>query len=130
MTISILVLGAPFSTQSSYTAFRYVQAAIAQNIRIERVFFYQAGIHNASKLACMPRDEFDLYKAWQTLKKEHQLDLVVCIAAAARRGVIDAAEAKRHTKDAHNLSECFELSGLGQLIEAMSLSSRFITFGD
>lgn len=130
MSISILVLGAPFNSQASYSAYRFTQAALELDQTINRVFFYQSGIHTATNLACTPRDEFNLYAAWQTLKNVYKLDLVVCIAAAARRGLIDASEAKRHNKQAHNIADEFELSGLGQLIEAIAQSDRLITFGE
>jgi len=130
MSISILVLGAPFQTQASYSAYRFTQAALESNQSINRVFFYQSGVHTATKLACTPRDEHNLYNAWHKLKNAYSLDLVVCIAAAARRGLIDAPEAKRHNKQADNMAQEFELSGLGQLIEAISQSDRLITFGE
>lgn len=130
MSISILVLGAPFQSQASYSAYRFTKAALELKQSINRVFFYQSGIHTASSLACPPRDEHNLYAAWQTLKNDYTLDLVVCIAAAARRGLVDASEAKRHNKQTHNMAQEFELSGLGQLIEAISLSDRLITFGE
>lgn len=130
MSISILVLGAPFNSQAAYSAYRFTRASLELNQTINRVFFYQSGIHTATNLACPPRDEFNLYDAWQALKHDHKLDLVVCIAAAARRGLIDASEAKRHNKPAHNMAETFELSGLGQLIEAITQSDRLITFGE
>ena len=130
MSISILVLGAPFQTQASYSAYRFTKAALESNQAIDRVFFYQSGVHTATNLACTPRDEYNLYAAWQKLKSAYSLDLVVCIAAAARRGLIDAPEAKRHNKQADNMAQEFELSGLGQLIEAISQSDRLITFGE
>lgn len=130
MSISILVLGAPFESQSCFTAFRFVEAALAMGVKVERVFFYQSAVHTASSLSCTPRDEFDLYTAWRSLKQKYNLDLVVCIAAAARRAVIDSSEAKRHNKPAHNMSDCFELSGLGQLVEAIATSDKLITFGE
>ena len=130
MSISILVLGAPFHSEACYTAYRYAKAALESNVDVDRVFFYQSGIHTASSLACPPRDEYDLYTAWQNLKKTYELDLVVCIAAAARRGIIDQSEAKRHDKADHNMSEDFELSGLGQLIEAIAITNQLITFGE
>tara|TARA_R110002167_G_scaffold180956_11_gene381180 strand:- start:74 stop:466 length:393 start_codon:yes stop_codon:yes gene_type:complete len=130
MSISILVLGAPFEAQACYTAYRYAKAALETNISVDRVFFYQSGVHTASALSCTPRDEFDLYAAWQELKQSYKLDLVVCIAAAARRGIVDNSEQKRHDKIAHNMSPCFELSGLGQLVEAIATSEKLITFGE
>lgn len=129
MNISLLVLGSPYDNQAAYTAFRYSKAALENGHELTRVFFYQEGVHNGSNLATPPQDEFDLYQAWQQLQKDHKLDLVVCIAAAARRGLIDETEMSRHQKDSHNLAPGFELSGLGQLIEAMASSDRFITFG-
>lgn len=130
MSISILVLGAPFESQACFSAYRYAKAALETNTTLDRVFFYQSGVHTASNLSCTPRDEFNLYSAWQDLKHSYDLDLVVCIAAAARRGVIDQSEQKRHDKENHNMSGCFELSGLGQLIEAIATSDKLITFGE
>ena len=76
MNFSVLVLGAPFSTQSAYSAFRFTQAALSTGHTIYRVFFYQEGIHNSSEIATPPQDEFDLYKAWQALQEEYSLDFV------------------------------------------------------
>lgn len=129
MLLSVLVLGAPYSTQASYSAYRYTKAALANGHKIHRVFFYQDGIHSASTLATPPQDEFNIYEAWQTLQDQHTLDCVTCIAAAARRGMINATEAERHEKAANNHAEGFDLSGLGQLVEAISKSDRLITFG-
>ena len=129
MVFSILVLGAPFSSQSAYTAFRFTKAALNSGQSIFRVFFYQDGIHNSSDIATPPQDEFNLYQAWQDLKTEFDLDYVTCIAAAARRGVLDQNEAERHNKRSSNMASQFDLSGLGQLIEATSMSDQVITFG-
>ncbi|MCK5275745.1 MAG: DsrE family protein, partial [Alphaproteobacteria bacterium] len=53
------------------------------------------------------------------LAEEHNLDLVVCVAAALRRGIKDDI-----------LAPGFRISGLGQLIEAGIVSDRLVTFGD
>jgi len=129
MSLSILALGSPFGTQAAYSAYRFTKAALESGQQIHRVFFYQDAVHTGSDLATPPRDEFNLYQAWQELKIRFDLDLVVCIAAAARRGLINETEAKRHDKSNSNLSEHFELSGLGQLVEACVLSDKLITFG-
>lgn len=129
MKYSLAVYGAPFSSQSAYSAYRFARTALALGHQIERVFFYQDGVHNATLLATPPQDELDLCQAWRQLKREHNLDLVVCVAAALRRGILNAAEASRHERPCANLPEEFELSGLGQLVEAVSLSDRFVTFG-
>jgi len=129
MSLSILVLGAPYSSQSAVTAYHFTKAALEAGQSIHRVFFYQDGIHAGSALATPPQNEFDLYSAWQDLKRAYGLDLVICISAAAGRVLINASVAKRHNKDSSNLNNEFELSGLGQLVEAFALSDRLITFG-
>ncbi len=58
------------------------------------------------------------------------MDLVLCIAAAQRRGLMDEAEAKRQGFDSHNMIEGFRISGLGQLIEGGIEADRTIVFGD
>ncbi len=126
---ALAVFAAPYSSQASLTAFRFAQALLDQGHSIVRIFFYQDGVHNATSLAAPPQDEFDLCAAWQQLANSHQLDLVVCIAAALRRGVINQQEANRYEKPAANLGEEFSLSGLGQLVEAAVVADRLICFG-
>ena len=129
MIFSLLVYAAPHSQQAAESAYRFAVATLAQGHSIHRVFFYGDGVHNASALAAPPQDEQNLPARWQILAQAHGLDLVVCIAAAVRRGVLDSHEARRHEKPGHNLRDGFELSGLGQLAEAAIASDRLITFG-
>lgn len=129
MIFAINVHAAPYSSQASYSAYQFAQSLLSQGHILHRVFFYLDGIHNASKLASPPQDEFDLYNAWKELANNHGIELVVCIAAAMKRGVINKEEAVRYQKDSHNLADSFVLGGLGQLIEAAVVSDRLITFG-
>ncbi|HFB98471.1 MAG TPA: sulfurtransferase TusD, partial [Bryobacterales bacterium] len=71
-----------------------------------------------------------IQKRWTELAEEHELDLVVCVAAAQRRGLLDEDEMKRHGKDANNIAPGFRISGLGQLIEAGIQCDRLVVFGD
>ncbi len=129
MKLSLLVLGAPFSSQASYSAYRFARAALLSGHSIYRVFLYQDGVHTSNALSSPPQDELNLCEAWQSLQQQYKLDIVTCIAAASRRGVMNEREAKRNEKTGHNLLAGFELSGLGQLIEADVQSDRLITFG-
>ncbi len=129
MIFSLAVYSAPYSSQASYTAYQFAVAALSQGHNLHRVFFYQDGVHNATSLATPPQDEFNLQQAWQHLAKDHNLDLVVCIAAALRRGLLDEGEAKRYEKSSHNIAQAFTISGLGQLVEAAVISDRLISFG-
>ncbi|MDY6890976.1 MAG: sulfurtransferase complex subunit TusD [Pseudomonadota bacterium] len=129
MKFTLVVHCAPYQGAAADTALRFARALLAGGHELYRVFFYREGVHNASALASPPRDEHSLPLAWQRLAQEYQLDLVVCVAAALRRGILDENEAKRHEKPAANLASGFELSGLGQLSEALIQSDRVLTFG-
>lgn len=129
MIFSLAVYSAPYSSQASYSAYQFAVATLSQGHNLYRVFFYQDGVHNATSLAAPPQDEFNLQQAWQRLAKDHNLDLVVCIAAALRRGLLDEGEAKRYAKPSHNIADEFTISGLGQLVEAAVISDRLISFG-
>ncbi len=130
MRFAILVNAGPYTHQASDSAYRFTRAALEKGHEVLRVFFYHDGVHNGSRLSVPPQDERDLPKLWRELAERHCLDLVVCISAAQRRGLLDASEAQRHGKDAYNLSTAFRISGLGQLIEACIEADRMIVFGD
>ena len=129
MKISIQVNEGPYQHQSSDTAYQFTKAAIAAGHEIFRVFFYHDGVNNATKLAVPPQDDRHIPKLWSELATENNLDMVVCIAAAQRRGMMDVDEAKRQGFEDNNLIEGFRISGLGQLIEAGVESDRLVVFG-
>ena len=129
MKFGILVNQGPYTHQASDTAYHFVKAALGKGHQIHRVFFYHDGVNNGTRLTVPPQDDRNIVKRWSELAAQHQLDLVVCIAAAQRRGVMDAAEAKRNGKDADNIAPGFRISGLGQLIEAGIKSDRLVVFG-
>jgi tRNA 2-thiouridine synthesizing protein D len=129
MKFSIAIYGSPGSTQASDTAFRFATALLAQGHSLYRIFFYRDGVHNASSLIAAPQDETDLTAKWQELALNYNIDMVVCIAAALRRGIINSEESERYDKSNHNLAAGFELGGLGQLLDAAVISDRLITFG-
>ena len=114
---------------SSRRALLFAQAALASGHEIVRLFFYQDGVYNASNSLVTPQDEPDLARQWRDFVSEHQLDAVVCIAAALRRGVLDTAEAQRYQRSAINVDAPWELSGLGQLHDAVQDADRLICFG-
>ncbi|WIM06526.1 MAG: sulfurtransferase complex subunit TusD [Candidatus Nitricoxidivorans perseverans] len=130
MIFSILVNEGPYTHQASDTAFNFTMAALAKGHRIFRVFFYHDGVNNGTRLTTPPQDDRNIVARWSKLAQESELDLVVCVAAAQRRGIVDDGEAKRNGKDATNLAPGFRISGLGQLIEAGIQSDRIVTFGD
>jgi tRNA 2-thiouridine synthesizing protein D len=130
MKFAILVSEGPYTHQASDSAYRFTKAAIESGHEIFRVFFYHDGVNNATRYATPPQDDRNIGQLWSELASEHELDLVVCIAAAQRRGIVDKTEAERQGKDGDNIAPGFRISGLGQLVEAGIQSDRLITFGD
>jgi tRNA 2-thiouridine synthesizing protein D len=130
MKLAICVNEGPYTHQASDTAYQFTKAAIEKGHEIMRVFFYHDGVNNGTRLTVPPQDDRNLQKQWTELAEAHKLDLVVCVAAAQRRGVLDEDESKRHGKDANNIAPGFRISGLGQLIEAGIEADRLVTFGD
>ncbi len=125
---SLVIQSAPDSQQSQ-SALLFARAVLKAGHAIYRLFFYGDGVHNATRLNVTPQDELDIPAAWQALIEEHELDAIVCIAAGLKRGLINESEAQRHDKPAYNLNPTFELSGLGQLLDAAVKSDRIVTFG-
>ena len=128
MKFAIALFSAPHAP-SSRLALLFAQAALAGGHQIVRLFFYQDGVYNASSSVVTPQDEQDVAQQWRTFVSEQQLDGVVCIAAALRRGVLDETEAKRYQRSAINVDAPWQLSGLGQLHDAVQDADRLICFG-
>ena len=127
---AILVNEGPYQHQAADSAYQFTRAALERGHEIFRVFFYHDGVNNGTRLATPPQDDRHITNLWSELAKEHDLDLVVCVAAAQRRGVVDEEEMKRNGKDANNIAPGFRISGLGQLIEAGIQADRTMVFGD
>ncbi len=119
MKFGVLVNEGPFTHQASDSAYQFTKAALEKGHEIFRVFFYYDGVNNANKLSEPQSDDRNLVQLWSDLAEEHGVDLVVCIAAALRRGIKEDI-----------LAPGFRISGLGQLIEAGIQSDRLVVFGD
>ena len=130
MKFAIQINEGPYTHQASDTAYHFAKAALAKGHEIFRVFFYHDGVNNATRLTTPPQDDRNIVSRWSKLAEEHKLDMVVCVAAAQRRGIVDEGEMKRNGKDATNLAPGFRISGLGQLIEAGIEADRTVVFGD
>ncbi len=130
MKLSVLVNEGPYQHQSADSALMFTKAALEKGHEVFRVFFYHDGVNVGTRLAIPPQDDRNITEQWTALAQEHDLDLVICIAAAQRRGILDENEAKRQGKDGDNIAPGFRISGLGQLIEAGIQSDRLVIFGD
>ena len=130
MIFSLMVNEGPYNHQASDTAYHFAKAVLDAGHEIFRIFFYHDGVNNGTRLTTPPQDERNIVERWSALAEAHELDLVVCVAAAQRRGIADEDESKRNGKDADNIAPGFRISGLGQLIEAGIQSDRLVEFGD
>jgi len=130
MKLTIQVNEGPYQHQSSDSAYHFTKAALDKGHEIFRVFFYHDGVNNGTRLTTPPQDDRNIVKRWSDLAAAHNLDLVVCVAAAQRRGIVDEGEAQRNGKDATNIAPGFRISGLGQLVEGAIQSDHLVVFGD
>ena len=81
----------------------------------------------AGNCACTER-ELHISRQWSQLAEQAGLDLVVCISAAQRRGLLCLDEAARQGKQDDDLAPGFRIAGLGQWLEATLLADRCIVF--
>lgn len=128
MIFSLVIQASAQKSEISSSALKFARSLLNQQHQIYRVFFYGEGVLLANESAVFPQDETDLHAAWRTFLGEHSIDAVVCIAAGIRRGIIDTNESTRYQKKAATLAPEYELSGLGQLIDAAVHSDKLITF--
>jgi len=129
MKYTIQINTSPSDSNTGFLAYQFINAVLAKKHEIFRVFFYQEGVYHAFKYTTPPDDELQMTKKWTELAIKQGLDLVVCISAAQRRGLLSTDEATRQHKKDNDLAEGFRISGLGQLLESIILADRFIEFG-
>jgi len=129
MKYAIQINSSPYQSTSGETAYQFIKCALEMGHEIVRVFFYQEGAYHAFRYATPPDDEIQVVARWATLAHEYNVDLVVCISAAQRRGLLEATEANRQGKRDDDVADGFRIAGLGQWVEAMLVAERFIEFG-
>ncbi|MFB9884904.1 sulfurtransferase complex subunit TusD [Balneatrix alpica] len=129
LSYTLVVTAAPGDNQANHSALAFARALLAKGHQLKRVFFYGAAIHTGNSLQSLPQDEASLLQGWQQLQQQAGTELILCIAAAQRRGVLDSAESQRFGHQQHNIATGFELAGLGQLVDAALETDRLLTFG-
>jgi len=130
MKFTIQINEGPYTHEAADSAYQFTKAALEKGHEIYRVFFYHDGVNNATRFTTPPQDDRNIVNRWSELSEKHNLDLVVCVAAAQRRGIVDEDEQQRQGKDGNNIAPGFRISGLGQLVEGCIQSDRLMVFGD
>ncbi|EAR09673.1 sulfurtransferase complex subunit TusD [Reinekea blandensis] len=127
MKFQINVYGAPWTGNSARSAQQFIQHSLDSGHDIARVFFFFDGVYHGLNTQSPASDEFDLLSQWQALS-DRGVELLLCIAASANRGLLDDAEAKRYDKSAITVARGFSLTGLGQWASGFHDADRLITF--
>lgn len=126
----VILIKSGHTHSAAQSALNFALAALQQGHHINQVFFYQDGTYLANYLISPPQDEPNIYAQWVTLAQHHQLPLVACVAAAAKRGILSQTDAEYHHKDQINVTTPFSTAGLGQFIQAIAEADRVISFGN
>ncbi len=129
MIYSLLVLSSPTSGQGSLTALNFAKAVTNRGHQIHRVFFLDEGTMAGASCTVTPQDELNPTQQWANFAVKENIELILCVSSALKRGLLDVSEAQRYEKDAETIHPSFEVSGLGQLIDASVTSDRLMTFG-
>lgn len=129
MKFSIVIYAAPYSSEAAATALRFTKAALNQGHEIYRLFFFGEGVHNTNRLCVVAQDEQNIQQEWDELIRARELDSVICVSSAIRRGIVDNTESKRYELNAVSAFDSSEIAGLGQLVDATLNSDRVVNFG-
>lgn len=129
MKFAVQVNASPYASDAGWVAYRFVQAALQAGHQVLQVFFYQEGIYQTLRYALPPDDECNLPALWSALAAEYPVDLLVCISAAQRRGLLGADEASRQGAKDDDLADGFRIAGLGQWLQATLEADRCLVFG-
>jgi tRNA 2-thiouridine synthesizing protein D len=127
MRIQVNVYSAPWSNQSSIDALEFIHEALQQGHEVSRVFFFFDGVYHGLRSQSPASDEFNFLEKWQQLS-ENGVELQLCIAASANRGILDDNEAQRYEQNITTIAPCFVLAGLGQWATGFHDSDKIMTF--
>lgn len=118
MKYAIQVNAGPGDSPAARSAYQFIKAALAEGHDIVRLFFYHEGTYHGFAGARPAASEDRIVPDWAALAEGHGLDLVLCVAAANRRGLADSEPAPG-----------FRIGGLGQWLEACLMADRVLVFG-
>ena len=127
MKFQINVYGTPWSGNSAFDACDFITEAIAAGHRVQRVFFFFDGVYHGLRSQAPASDEPDVLNAWKTIA-DAGVELLLCIAASANRGLLNKTEAERYDKDIATVDDIFQVTGLGQWASGFHDCDRMIEF--
>lgn len=128
MKFAIQVNASPCQAQAGESAYQFIKAALDMGHAIVRVFFYYDGVYHGFGGCRPPQDEPRPLQRWAELAERHGVDLVLCISAAQRRGLLTAEEASSAGLPPVPAAAGFRVAGLGLWVEACLQADRVIVF--
>lgn len=129
MNYVLQITSSPYASNAGLCAYRFACAALQAGHHIQQIFFYREGIYHAWRTITPPDDELNLTALWSQLAAQHNVNLVVCISAAQRRGLLSADEAQRQGRHHQDWAEGFQVAGLGLWLDASLQADRCLQFG-
>jgi len=127
MIFQLNIYGSPWSSNSAIDAISFANSAIKAEHEIKRVFFFFDGVYHGLVTQSPASDEYNLLQHWRELADKN-IELLLCIAASANRGVLNAEEAKRYDQSIDTVDNIFEVTGLGQWVSGCHDVDKIITF--
>ncbi len=132
---TLLLIHVDPSQSIAWHAYRYAKAFLENYSSTDEsprpklnIFFYGEAANTGNALRWQSADRANLTQLWSQLSQEYQLTLPICVSTALTRGITDEDNAKRHRLEGNNLAIGFELVGLGELAEQLSLAQKVVTF--
>lgn len=127
MIFQLNIYAPPWSSNATEKAVAFAQQALADGHEIKRVFFFFDGVYHGLSTQSPASDEFNQLAQWQALANQG-VELLICIAAAANRGILNAEEAQRYEQKLTTCDDCFEITGLGQWAAGFHDADRILSF--
>jgi tRNA 2-thiouridine synthesizing protein D len=127
MDYQLNIYGAPWSSNSASDAISFAKESLRSGHSIKRIFFFFDGVYHGLASQSPASDEYALLEEWKMIASEG-VELLLCIAASANRGVLSEEEAKRYEKTTATISDCFEITGLGQWASGFHDVDRIMSF--
>lgn len=118
MTSYLLTIhSGPWSNQSVSTACQFAKTALLAGNEIKAIFLYQDGVLNGLKDIDIPSDELNGQNLLLALSKAHNLDILLCVTAAEKRGI-----------QQHSIADGFTIAGLAEYAELSASTDKVIQF--
>lgn len=121
--LAVVVTTPPYSNLT-ITAIDYIETALCLGVNVIGVFFYQDGVIHANHNVSIASDEYQAAQHWTRLHQKYQLPLHLCITAAEKRGI----KCDNNSTGQTDSIGIFTVSGLGELVELSTSSTRLVQF--